>query len=113
MTEILTAPLHLGTCAGCPAAINWGYQYVERDGGKYHVDCDPEREPRRCRWHDVTGCGVVTEIHAGKFYTDCDACAAKFNWWLWESSIPQLARALFGHLTDLERVKGRMKLYGT
>ncbi len=110
MTEIKTAPLHLGECAGCPAAINWGYQYVEYGDKKYHVDCDPEREPRKCRWNDVTGCGVTTEIYVGKFYTECDDCCDKLHWWLYYSSIPQLARALFGRTYTNKRMK---VTYGT
>jgi hypothetical protein len=93
---ILTAELHLGNCAGCPAAINWGYQYVVRYGWKYHVECDPERDPHSCNW-----CGVNTEyppITKGgsySFSTECDPCNDRRQFWLYYSSIPQLAEALY------------------
>ena len=93
---VLTAELHLGQCAGCPAAINWGYQYVIRYGWKYHPECDPEREPRTCNW-----CATVTEYPptvkgaSYAFSAECDNCYSWLHWWLWFSSIPQLASALF------------------
>ncbi len=87
---ILTADLHLGNCAGCPAAINWGYQYVIRYGWKYHVECDPERDPRTCNW-----CETVTDYEDGSFSAECQPCYQRKHWWLYYSSIPQLAEALY------------------
>jgi hypothetical protein len=99
MPTQLTADKHMGFCDACPAAINWGYQYVQYDeGGKYHLECDPFREPRVCKW----GCGTITEYEPAikgavyAFSSECQPCYSRIHWWLYSSSIPQLARALFG-----------------
>ena len=113
MPTQLTADKHMGFCDACPAAINWGYQYIQYDeGGKYHPECDPFREPLKCKW----GCGTITEYEpiAGANYvfsSECDNCASWLHWWLYSSSIPQLAAALYGR--PLGRAFAKKIGYGT
>ena len=85
---------YVGRCTGCDGSIPAYSNYVDYPefGTFFHQQCDPDTGVVLCRW----GCGTETDKREqGKqVINECDPCARKLHWWLWESSIPQLALAL-------------------
>ena len=48
MTMTRMARLHLGICPKCRGNIGWGHLYIERNGTKFHTQCDPEKPAPQC-----------------------------------------------------------------